>query len=206
MEDFVSINVNTGRSRTNSLINRKMIFRILGILLFMEAAMFLVCASVSWYYREKEYIYFIYSILINVGVGGVLLLLGRNAPNMVTRRDGYCIVAFTWLLFTAFGMLPFYLSGEIPSITDAFFETMSGFTTTGATILDDIEALPYGMLFWRSFTQWIGGLGIVFFTIAVLPIFGVGNQVLFSAEATGVTHDKIHPKISVMASGSGLFI
>ena len=199
MEDFVSINVNTGRSRTNSLINRKMIFRILGILLFMEAAMFLVCASVSWYYREKEYIYFIYSILINVGVGGVLLLLGRNAPNMVTRRDGYCIVAFTWLLFTAFGMLPFYLSGEIPSITDAFFETMSGFTTTGATILDDIEALPYGMLFWRSFTQWIGGLGIVFFTIAVLPIFGVGNQVLFSAEATGVTHDKIHPKISVMA-------
>lgn len=123
MEDFVSINVNTGRSRTNSLINRKMIFRILGILLFMEAAMFLVCASVSWYYREKEYIYFIYSILINVGVGGVLLLLGRNAPNMVTRRDGYCIVAFTWLLFTAFGMLPFYLSGEIPSITDAFFET-----------------------------------------------------------------------------------
>lgn len=102
------------------MINRKMIFRILGILLFMEAAMFLVCASVSWYYREKEYIYFIYSILINVGVGGVLLLLGRNAPNMVTRRDGYCIVAFTWLLFTAFGMLPFYLSGEIPSITDAF--------------------------------------------------------------------------------------
>lgn len=199
MEDFVSINVNTGRSRTNSLINRKMIFRILGILLFMEAAMFLVCASVSLYYCEGEYIYFIYSILINIGVGGLFLLLGRNAPNVVTRRDGYCIVAFTWLLFTAFGMLPFYLSGEIPSITDAFFETMSGFTTTGATILDDIEGLPHSMLFWRSFTQWIGGLGIVFFTIAVLPIFGVGNQVLFSAEATGVTHDKIHPKISVMA-------
>lgn len=76
---------------------------------------------------------------------------------------------------------------------------MSGFTTTGATILDDIESLSYGMLFWRSFSQWIGGLGIVFFTIAVLPIFGVGNQVLFSAEATGVTHDKIHPKISIMA-------
>ena len=94
MEDFVSINVNTGRSRTNSLINRKMIFRILGILLFMEAAMFLVCASVSWYYREKEYIYFIYSILINVGVGGVLLLLGRNAPNMVTRRTAIAL----WLL------------------------------------------------------------------------------------------------------------
>ena len=76
---------------------------------------------------------------------------------------------------------------------------MSGFTTTGATILDDIESLSYGMLFWRSFSQWIGGLGIVFFTIAVLPLFGVGNQVLFSAEASGVTHDKIHPKISIMA-------
>lgn len=134
-----------------------------------------------------------------MAVGSGLILLGRGAENRVTRRDGYCIVAFTWLLFTGFGMLPFYISGSIPSVTDAFFETMSGFTTTGATILDDIEALSHGMLFWRSFSQWIGGLGIVFFTIAVLPIFGVGNQVLFSAEATGVTHDKIHPKISVMA-------
>ena len=104
-------------------------------------------------------------------------------------------MAFIYYVWNA----SFYLSGEIPSVTDAFFETMSGFTTTGATILDDIESLSYGMLFWRSFSQWIGGLGIVFFTIAVLPIFGVGNQVLFSAEATGVTHDKIHPKISIMA-------
>ena len=181
------------------MINRKMILRILGILLFMEAMMFLVCAGVSLCYGEEDYIYFIYTTLINMAVGSGLILLGRGAENRVTRRDGYCIVAFTWLLFTGFGMLPFYISGSIPSVTDAFFETMSGFTTTGATILDDIEALSHGMLFWRSFSQWIGGLGIVFFTIAVLPIFGVGNQVLFSAEATGVTHDKIHPKISVMA-------
>ena len=96
-------------------------------------------------------------------------------------------------------MIPFYISGEIPSVSDAFFETVSGFTTTGATVLNDIESLSHGMLFWRSFTQWIGGLGIVFFTIAVLPIFGGGNQVLFRAEATGVTHNKIHPKISIMA-------
>ena len=199
MEDFLSTAVNVTDTRGNSLINRKMILRILGTLLFMEAMMFLACAGVSLCYGEEDYIYFIYTTLINMAVGSGLILLGRGAENRVTRRDGYCIVAFTWLLFTGFGMLPFYISGSIPSVADAFFETMSGFTTTGATILDDIESLSHGMLFWRSFSQWIGGLGIVFFTIAVLPIFGVGNQVLFSAEATGVTHDKIHPKISVMA-------
>lgn len=201
MEDFINTQMHVGKSRGNSLINRKMILRILGILLFLEGMMFLVCAFVSFLYKESDYIYFIYTTLINAGVGSVLLFLGRKAENIVTRRDGYCIVAFTWLLFTAFGMLPFYISGSIPNISDAFFETMSGFTTTGASILDNIESLSHGMLFWRSFTQWIGGLGIVFFTIAILPIFGVGNQVLFSAEATGVTHDKIHPKISKMAKG-----
>lgn len=185
-------------NRKNSFINRKIIFRILGILLFIEAGMFMICIGISLGYGEADYIYFAYAALINCAVGGVLCLLGRKASNVVTRRDGYCIVAFTWLLFTAFGMLPFYISGEIPSVTDAFFETMSGFTTTGTTVLDDIEKLPHSMLFWRVLTQWVGGLGIVFFTIAVLPVFGVGNQVLFSAEATGVTHDKIHPKISVM--------
>ena len=96
-------------------------------------------------------------------------------------------------------MLPFYLSGYIPSITNAFFETMSGFSSTGATILNDIEKLPHGLLFWRSMTQWIGGLGIVFFTIAVLPIFGVGGIQVFAAEASGPTHDKVHPRIGITA-------
>ena len=199
MEDFLSTAVNVTANRGNSLINRKMILRILGILLFMEAMMFLACAGVSLCYGEEDYIYFIYTTLINMAVGSGLILLGRGAENRVTRRDGYCIVAFTWLLFPGFGMLPFYISGSIPSVTDAFFETMSGFTTTGATILDDIESLSHGLLFWRSLTQWIGGLGIVFFTIAVLPIFGGGTIQLFSAEAIGVTHDKTHPRIDVMA-------
>ena len=199
MDDFWSTTVHVAGEKENSLLNRKMIYRILGILLSMEAMLFLVCMGVSLYYHETDYIYFVWSALINVGVGGTLIFWGRNARNIVTRRDGYCVVAFTWLFFTAFGMLPFYFSGSIPSISDAFFETMSGFTTTGATVLDNIESLSHGMLFWRSFTHWIGGLGIVFFTIVVLPIFGVGNQVLFKAEATGVTHDKLHPKVSVMA-------
>ena len=199
MEETVVKNVYVGGSRKNSLINQKMICRILGFLLFIEGVMLLVCAGVSLFYQESDYIYFVYSTLITVGAGGLLVFLGRKAENKLTRRDGYCIVAFTWILFSAFGMLPFLISGAIPSVADAFFEIVSGFTTTGATILDNIESLSHGILFWRSFSHWIGGLGIVFFTIAVLPIFGVGNQVLFSAEATGVTHDKIHPKVSIMA-------
>lgn len=180
-------------------INKKMIGRVLGVLLFIEMGLFLVCAGVSLCYHESDYIYFLYTACINVVSGGLLLLYGRGAKNCMNRRDGYCVVSLSWVFFTAFGMLPFYLSGSIDSITNAFFETMSGFTTTGASILDNIESLSHGMLFWRSLTQWIGGLGIVFFTIAVLPIFTTGGVQLFSAESTGVTHDKTHPKVNVMA-------
>lgn len=199
MEDILATNVTVTGNRGNSLINRKMIFRILGILLHVEGLMFLVCMGVSLIYNEQDYLYFLYSALIAGVIACLLQYLGKGASNNISRRDGYCIVAFTWLLFTTFGMFPMIMSGEIATVTNAFFETMSGFTTTGATILDDIESLSHGMLFWRSFTQWIGGLGIVFFTVAFLPIFGLGNQVLFSAEATGVNHEKIHPKVSVMA-------
>lgn len=186
-------------NRRNSLINQRMILKILGVLLFIEGLVFLTCAGVGLLYKENDYIYFIYSLLITSAAGALCLFLGKGAENSLTRRDSYCIVTFTWLLFSCFGALPFYLSGQVDTVTDAFFETMSGFSTTGASVLNNIESLSHGMLFWRSLTQWIGGMGIVFFTIAVLPIFGVGNQALFSAEATGVMHDKIHPKISVMA-------
>lgn len=106
---------------------------------------------------------------------------------------------FAWVAFSLFGMLPFYIGGYIPDIANAFFETMSGFSSTGATILDDIESLPHGILFWRSMTQWIGGLGIIMFTIAVLPIFGVSGLQVFAAEASGPTHDKVHPRIGITA-------
>ena len=170
------------------VINWKVIFRVLGILLFIEAGLMLTCIGISWAYSEKETIYFFYTILINMGVGGLLFLIGRNADPALTRRDAYCIVSFAWILFTSFGMLPFWLSGKIPSVTDAFFETMSGFTTTGASVLDNIESLPHSMLFWRSLIQWIGGLGIVFFTIALLPFASGGSTNLYFAEATGVKH------------------
>ena len=183
----------------SNLINLRLISRIIGILLWVEAGMFMICAAISIIYREDDYIYFIYTTLINLGAGSLLSAYGKGADYRISRRDGFFIVSITWILFTAFGMLPFIFSGKIPSVADAFFETMSGFTTTGATILNNIESFSHGLLFWRSFTQWIGGLGIVLFTIALLPIFSGSSQQLFLSEATGVTHNKIHPKASVMA-------
>lgn len=183
----------------NGCINSKMIGRVLGVLLLIEMGMLLLCGGISFCYGENDYIYFLYTCGVNVVAGILLLLYGRGAENKMNRRDGYCVVSLSWLFFTIFGMLPFYLSGSVDTIANAFFETMSGFTTTGATILDDIESLSHGMLFWRSLTQWIGGLGIVFFTIAILPIFTSGGVQLFSAESTGVIHNRTHPKINVMA-------
>lgn len=199
MEDIFQNNSFLSKKKKDSLINFRTVSYILGILVLVEAGLFAVCTLVSAIYHENSYIYFIWSMLINICIGGAMVIAGRQRNKNVSIRDGYCIVSVSWILFTLLGMLPFYFSGYIPSITDAFFETMSGFTTTGATILDDIESLPHGLLFWRSFTQWIGGLGIVLFTIALLPLFGGSGQQLFLSEATGVTHDKIHPKIKVMA-------
>ena len=176
-----------------------MIYRITGFLLLIETAMLLCCGGVSLLYHEDDLISFLQSASLTALMGVVLLFIGRGAEKQLGRRDGYVIVTVAWLAFSLFGMLPFYLSGYIPSITNAFFETMSGFSSTGATILNDIEKLPHGLLFWRSMTQWIGGLGIVFFTIAVLPIFGVGGIQVFAAEASGPTHDKVHPRIGITA-------
>lgn len=181
------------------MLHKKMIFRVLGYLLLIETALLLVCAGVSFFYREDDLSAFLLSALTTTGVGCLLVYLGRGAERQLTRRDGYLIVSLTWFVFSLFGMLPFLISGYIPGVTNAFFETMSGVSSTGATILDDVEALPHGLLFWRSLTQWIGGLGIILFTIAVLPIFGVNGVQIFAAEASGPTHDKIHPRIGITA-------
>ena len=181
------------------MINSKLIIRIIGFLLLIETCLFLCCSGVSLLYGEHDLESFLLSALLTTVAGGVLLAIGHGAERSLGRRDGYVIVSVAWVSFSAFGMLPFYISGHIPSITNAFFETMSGFSSTGATILDDIESLPHGLLFWRSMTQWIGGLGIVFFTIAVLPIFGVGGIQVFAAETSGPTYDKVHPRIGVTA-------
>ncbi|MBR4845044.1 MAG: TrkH family potassium uptake protein, partial [Bacteroidaceae bacterium] len=181
------------------MINWKIISRILGFLLYIESLLMLLCSAFGFYFGENDRWAFIISAGISLLVGGGLNYLGREADKRFGRRDGYIIVTFSWIIFSLIGMLPYLLSGHLTSITDAFFETMSGFTTTGASVLLNIEALPHGLLFWRSMTQWIGGLGIVFFTIAVLPVFGVGGVQLFAAEATGPRHDKVHPRIEVTA-------
>lgn len=176
-----------------------MIYRVLGFLLLIETAMILLCVGVSTYYESNDLRSFLLTALITTGVGMVFLWIGRHAEHQLTRRDGYLIVTCSWLLFSLFGMLPYYLSGYIPNITNAFFEAMSGITSTGATILDEVEILPHGLLFWRSMTQWVGGLGIIVFTVAVLPIFGINGTQVFAAETSGPKVDKIHPRIGITA-------
>ena len=183
------------------MINSKMIYRIIGFLLLIETAMLLCCGAVSLFYKENDLQSFLISSAITTGVGILMLAIGKGAEKSLNRRDGYVIVSTAWIAFSLFGMLPYYIGGYIPSITDAFFETMSGFSSTGATIMNNIESMPHGILFWRAMTQWIGGLGIVFFTIAVLPIFGMGGIQVFAAEASGPTHDKVHPRIGVIYAG-----
>ena len=181
------------------MINSKMIYRIMGFLLLIETAMLMCCGGGSLFYKEDDLNSFLLSSAITAFVGVIMLAIGRGAEKSLNRRDGYVIVSVAWIAFSLFGMLPYYIGGYIPNVTDAFFETMSGFSSTGATIMNNIESMPHGILSWRAMTQWIGGLGIVFFTIAVLPIFGMGGIQVFAAEASGPTHDKVHPRIGVTA-------
>jgi trk system potassium uptake protein TrkH len=171
----------------------------MGFLVLVETMMLLCSAGVSFFFGEDDLKAFIITAVITWLVGTGLLFAGKKAVKEFGRRDRIIIVSTSWIVVSIFGLLPFYISGYIPSITNAFFETMSGFTSTGSTILDDMEALPHGLLFWRSLTQWIGGLGIVFFTIAVLPIFGIGGLQLFAAEASGMSYDKVFPRIGITA-------
>ncbi len=182
------------------MLNFRLIYKILGSLLFFLAVMLLCCAGIALYYKEDDIVAFLSSAIFTASCGFVLKYMGRDANNNLSRRDSYLLVTVTWIIFSLLGMLPFIISGYIPNVTNAFFETMSGFTTTGASILDDVESLPHGMLDWRSQTQWIGGLGIVFFTIAILPsMVGSGSVKVFAAEATGPLRTKMHPRLSTMA-------
>lgn len=181
------------------MINLKLIYKIIGQLLFIEASLLFYCLVMAFCYQEDDTMAFLYSLLITIASGLLLKGLGKGADNSLSRRDAYLVVTVTWVIFSAFGTMPFLISGYLHSFTDAFFETMSGFTTTGATIIDDVEALPHGLLFWRSLTQWIGGLGIVFFTIALLPSLVGGSVKVFAAEATGPIKSKLHPRLSISA-------
>lgn len=183
----------------NKDFNFKLIMKIQGSMLLIESIFLLLSLIVSFYYGESLSSTFIVPIAVCIVLGVVGLLLGHNSLARLGKREGALIVTSTWMLFSFIGMLPFLLSGSITGVANAFFETMSGFTTTGASVINNIESLPKSILFWRSMTHWIGGLGIIAISMALLPMFGFAGMQIFSAEATGPTKDKIHPKISETA-------
>lgn len=180
------------------MLHLKAIGKIMGALLFLIGVLMLPAASISWIYGEDSMPIMI-SAAISLFIGMALFFLFSKQDELIRKREGYLIVALSWVFMTGFGMLPFLLSKEITSISDAVFETMSGLTTTGASILTDIEIMPKGLLFWRSMTQWIGGLGIIVLTVAIFPLLGIGGIELFVAESPGPTSDKVHPRISETA-------
>ena len=181
------------------MINFGIISKILGSLLFIEAFFMACCLGMAFVFHEDDVLAFAASMLLTLCGAFSSLYGGHGAKNALSRRDAYVVVTLTWVVFSFFGMFPFIIHGSVPSVTDAFFETMSGFTTTGVTTIDDVEALPHGLLFWRSLMQWIGGLGIVFFTVALLPQLVGGSVKVFAAEATGPMRSKMHPRLSTTA-------
>ncbi|MFC2117249.1 TrkH family potassium uptake protein [Bacteroidota bacterium] len=181
------------------MIRKKLVFRILGLLLIIEGLFMLLSVPVSYFYGDKDYLYILASSAITLLVGFISWLFTRNTRLNINKKEGYTIVCFVWIIFSFFGALPFYLSGAIPTYTNAFFETISGFTTTGASILNDIESISHGLLFWRSLTQWLGGMGIIVMSLAIFPILGIGGMQLFMAEVPGPTPDKLHPRVKETA-------
>lgn len=177
-------------------VNTLLLTKTLGVLLVIEAAFMSLPWAVSYFYHEPDTMAFGISVAITTIVGLLAVNAGRHATRKLGEREGYLICALVWIVFSLFGMLPFYLSGAIDNITDAFFETMSGFSTTGATILDDIEILSHGLLFWRNLMQWLGGMGIIVLSVAILPLFGLGGMQLYAAEATGISYEKMSPRIA----------
>lgn len=181
-------------------LNVKFVLRVIGLLVILNGLFMLTALPWSFYYDDGAW----QSILL---AGGISILTGlfirmttyKHKNLDIRKREGYLIVASGWIFMSLAGMLPFFIGGYIPNITDAFFETMSGYTTTGASVLTDIESMPESILFWRSLTQWIGGMGIIVLTIAILPILGIGGMQLFVAESPGPSPDKLHPRITETA-------
>ena len=177
--------------------------KLFGVLLLIEAAALLLTAAVALYYQRVTGEADAHCFLLAAGLTGAVGLLLYNIGNMnkhgaMQIRDTFMVVALSWVLFSLFGMLPFLMNGTVDNVTDAFFETMSGFSTTGATVLENIDQQPHGILFWRSIMQWMGGLGVVVFTLAFLPSAAKGSKKvsLFAAEAPGLSVEKLAPTVA----------
>ena len=176
------------------------VLRTMAVLLLIVSFFMLFPIFIAMYYGELELIRFFLIPMAGVLLFALtILLLTRKTSINLSTRDGFLLVSLSWAASALVGCLPLYLSGSIPSFTDAFFETMSGFTTTGASILTDIESLPKSILFWRSLTHWLGGMGIVVLTVAIFPLLGIGAYQMMKAEAPGPSLDKITPKVTKTA-------
>ncbi|MEL6390327.1 MAG: TrkH family potassium uptake protein [Bacteroidota bacterium] len=177
------------------IINLNPVCRVIGALMGFIGIMFLVCLAMSIGLGDNQWLSFLSSAIVVFSLGGMLYIRGYGKANQISKREGYLIVLLGWLSVSLVSTLPYWISGSISAYHDCFFESMSGFTTTGATILPDIESLAPSILFWRSLTQWIGGMGIIVLTVALFPLLGIAGIELFVAEAPGPTSDKIHPRI-----------
>ena len=177
-------------------MNFKLILRVLGLLAFVEAFFLLCCTAMAFCYAEDDTMAFVVSLGIAIGTGLLFTLAGKGAEKNMSRKDGYIVVSVSWILFAIIGMFPYLLSHYTSGVTDAFFESMSGFTSTGSSIMDNIDSCPHALLFWRSLTQWVGGLGIILFTIALIPSIGMGDVSLFAAQSMGPLPGKLQPRIA----------
>lgn len=177
-------------------LNFKIIFYFFGILLLFNGSFMFLSSILSFLYNDGITLSLILSGVIVSFLGLLSMLLTKKHSKEMNKREGYIVVAFGWIVMALSGTLPYIFSGSIPNFTNAFFETISGYTTTGSSILKDIESLPHGILFWRSLTHWIGGMGIIVLAIAILPLLGIGGMQLFAAEAPGPSTDKLHPRIT----------
>lgn len=176
------------------------VIRVLGFMVLATGVALAVCIAVSLYFDGRDLGPFVSSTLITIAAGGAMMAAAARFPREELRpREGFAIVTLGWALVPVFGSLPFLLSGAIPSVTDAYFESVSGFTTTGASIIADVESLSKELLFWRALTQWLGGMGIIVLSLAILPLLGVGGMQLFKAEFAGPTKDKLTPRIAETA-------
>lgn len=177
-------------------LNYKLIIHFFGLLLLFNGGFMLLATLISLIYDDGVTLELFLSGLSVLLVGVILMALTKNHSKEMNKREGYFVVTFGWIVMALSGALPYLVTDAIPSFTSAFFETMSGYTTTGATIINDIEIVPKGVLFWRSTTHWIGGMGIIVLAIAILPLLGIGGMQLFTAEAPGPSADKLHPRIT----------
>lgn len=169
--------------------------RVLGGLGLALTAVLLVPLALSLADGDGAHPTFLAALAASAGLGGGLLALGRRGPADLTHREGFAVVTLGWVLFGLVGALPYRLHGALPTMVDAVFESLSGFTTTGATVLTDIEALPRSLLLWRAITHWLGGMGIIVLGLAILPMLGVGGMQMFRAEVPGPTADRLRPRI-----------